>query len=304
MDFLGLYIISMASITFGYILAETLSETNLIKLIGAKTSKITKLGIHPALTPVPALYLVSPRVAHANASALLKEGLIEPIDLYIAILASNLSLRVMYIYRYYLPVLLPLLGIVTLYFIGLRILFDFLLVFVVLMIGRKRYRGVKVNGENNKIKLNFSKKAFKKGLIKGLKASLNFALRFTPLFLLVVFMLKSSISDKIALALSPILEKLGLDSLGITYITTAIFSLRAAYGIAKVMLSYNYPMQKVLGCMFLGNGLFVLLNESWVRILPFYSGLYPREVTLRLLFLQAGLSSLYNIFLAIVLLKL
>ncbi|AHF79515.1 Hypothetical protein TES1_0118 [Thermococcus paralvinellae] len=176
MDFLKLYIISMASITFGYILAETLSETNLIKLIGTKTSKIAKLGIHPALTPVPALYLVSPRVAHANASALLKEGLIEPIDLYIAILASNLPLRVMYIYRYYLPVLLPLLGIVTLYFIGLRILFDFLLVFVVLMIGRRRYKGVKLNGENNKIKLNFSRKAFKKGLIKGLKASLNFAL--------------------------------------------------------------------------------------------------------------------------------
>ncbi|AHF79516.1 hypothetical protein [Thermococcus paralvinellae] len=117
-------------------------------------------------------------------------------------------------------------------------------------------------------------------------------------------MLKSGISDKMTPALSPILGKLGLDSLGITYITTAIFSPRAAYGIAKVMLGYNYPMQKVLGCMFLGNGLFVLLNESWVRILPFYSGLYPREVTLRLLFLQVGLSSLYNIFLAIVLLKL
>ncbi len=296
--------ISIASITLGYILAETLSETNLIRLIGVKTAKIAKLGIHPALTPVPALYLVSPRVAHANASALLKEERIEPVDLYIAILASNLSLRIMYVYRYYLPVLLPLLGIVTLYFIGLRILFDFLLVFVVLMIGRRRYKGEKVNSENNKIKLNFSKKAFKKGLIKGLKASLKFVSRFTPLFLLVVSMLKSGASERLTLLLFPILGSLGLDSLGMTYITTAVFSPRAAYGIAKVMLGYNYPMQKVLGCMFLGNGLFVLLNESWVRILPFYSGLYPREVTLRLLLLQAGLPSTYNILLGILLLKL
>jgi len=293
----------MASITFGYILAEILSETNLIKLIGAKTSKIAKLGIHPALTPVPVLYLVSPRVAHANASASLREGLVEPVDIYIAILASNLPLRIMYIYRYYLPVLLPLLGIIALYFIGLRILFDFLLVLVVLVIGRRRYRGIKAKTKSKKIKLNLSRKAFKKGFTKGLKASLKFALRFTPPFLLVIFMLKFGVLDRMTLALSPVLGKLGLDSLGVTYVTTAIFSPRAAYGIAKVMLIYNYPMQKVLGYMFLGNGLFVILNESWSRILPFYSGLYPRDVTLRFLLLQVWLPSLYNISLGVVLLN-
>jgi len=293
----------MASITFGYVLAEILNESNLIRLIGKKTSKIARLGIHPALTPIPALYLVSPKVAHANVSAMLKNEVIKPTDLYITILASNLSLRVMYIYRYYLPVLLPLLGIITLYFICLRILFDFFLVLVVLMIGRRRYRSVKMDNEDNEIKLNFSRKAFRNGLIKGLKVSLNFALRFTPLFLSIIFMLRSGISDRITLILSPILGKLGLDSFGITYVTTAIFSPRVAYGIAKVMLSYNYPLKDVLACMFLGNGLFVILNESWVRILPFYSGLYPRDVTLKLLFLQAGLSSLYNILLAVILLK-
>ncbi|ACV24240.1 conserved hypothetical protein [Methanocaldococcus fervens AG86] len=294
----------MASITFGYILAEILSETNLIKFIGNKTSKIAEFGIHPALTPIPALYLVSPRVAHANASAMLKDKLIKPIDLYIAILASNLPLRVMYIYRYYLPVLLPLLGVITLYYIGLRIIFDFLLVFIVLMIGRKRYKGVKFNMENSKINLNFSKDAFKNGLIKGLRASLKFGLRFTPIFALVVFMIKLGILDKITAILSPILGKLSLDSLGIAYITTAMFSPAAAYGIAKVMLSYNYPINKVLGCMFLGTGLFTLLYESWSRIFPFYSGLYPKNVTLNLLLLQVVLPSFYNIFLGIFLVKL
>ena len=302
-NFLGLYIASMLSITFGYVLAGILSETNLIKLIGKKTSKIARLGIHPSLTPIPALYLVSPRVAHATASGMLKKGVIEPIDLYIAILASNLPLRVMYIYRYYLPVLLPLLGVITLYFICLRIIFDFLLVLIVLIVGRRRYRDVKTENRDDKFKLNFSQNVFKRGLAGGLKTSLNFALRFTPLFLLVAFMLKSGISGRITSNLSPILGKLGLDPLGITYITTALFSPRVAYGIAKVMLSCNYPMKEVLACMFLGNGLFVIFNESWARTLPFYSGLYPKDVTSKLLFIQVGLPSVYNILLALVLLK-
>ncbi|NIA09764.1 MAG: hypothetical protein GWP10_08540 [Nitrospiraceae bacterium] len=293
----------MFSMTFGYVLAGILSETNLIKLIGKKTSKIAKLGIHPTLTSIPALYLVSPRVAHATASGMLKNGAIEPIDLYIAILASNLPLRLMYIYRYYLPVLLPFLGVITLYFICLRIIFDFFLILVVLIVGRRRYKDVRSENEDDKFRLNFSQNVFKKGLARGLKESLNFVLKFTPIFLLVVFMLKSGISERIVSSLNPILGKLGLDPLGITYVTTALFSPRVAYGIAKVMLNYDYPVKIILACMFLGNALFVIFNESWSRTFPFYSGLYPKNVALKLLFIQAGLPSIYNIFLAFILLK-
>ncbi|WP_163279031.1 hypothetical protein [Klebsiella aerogenes] len=46
-----------------------------------------------------------------------------------------------------------------------------------------------------------------------------------------------------------------------TYITTAILTPRVAYGMANVMLNYNYPIMTVLGCMFIGNGLFVLVYE-------------------------------------------
>ncbi|WP_168371244.1 hypothetical protein [Pyrodictium occultum] len=94
--FLKIYLTSIISVLLGFMLAGVLSRTGLINFIGAKTSKITRLGIHPSPTPVPALYIVSPRIAHANASAMLREGLVEPVDLYIAILASNVSLRIMY----------------------------------------------------------------------------------------------------------------------------------------------------------------------------------------------------------------
>ncbi|EHP87032.1 hypothetical protein MetfoDRAFT_0865 [Methanotorris formicicus Mc-S-70] len=305
MDFLNLYLVSIASITFGYVLAEILNQTNLIKLIGKKTSKIAKIGIHPSLSTVPALYLVSPRLAHTTASSLLKKGEIDEFDLYIAILASNFSLRIMYIYRYYLPVLLPLLGIVALYFIGLRIIFDIFLLFVVMLIGKRRYKHANQNNDlNNELNIKFSKEVLKGGFINGLKLSLKFIKVFTPIFLVVVFMMKFGIMDKITKVLSPILKFIGLDSLGITYVSTAVLSPRVAYGIAKIMLDYHYSINIVLGCMFIGNGLFVLTYEWWVRILPYYAGLYPKDVALKLVGIQAFLPSMYSIFLGILLLKL
>ncbi|WP_292459491.1 hypothetical protein [Methanothermococcus sp.] len=305
MDFLNLYIISIASITFGYVIAEMMNETNIIKLIGKKTSKIAKIGIHPALSTIPALYLISPRLAHTNASAILKKGKIKPFDLYGAILGSNFSLRIMYIYRYYLPVLFPLLGVVALYFIGLRIIFDIFLLAVVMIIGRKRYKNMEYGNEiNSNINLEFSRKVFKRGILRGLKLSINFTVKFSFIFLIVILMIYFGLLDEITKILTPILKSLGLDSFGITYISTSIVSPRVSYGIAKIMLSYNYSIYTVLGCMFLGNGLFVLAYEWWSRILPYYSGLYPKDVAFKLLFIQAVLPSMYSVVLGILLLKL
>ncbi|WP_456416851.1 hypothetical protein [Methanocaldococcus sp.] len=305
LDFLNLYFSSIFSITFGYFIAELLNETNLIKLIGKKTSKIVKLGIHPSLSIIPTLYLVSPRLAHTNASALLKRGEIKPFDLYGAILASNFSLRIMYIYKYYLPVLFPLLGVVTLYFIGLRIIFDIFLLVVVIIVGRKKYKNIEINDFNlNNINIRFSKDVLKNSIIKGLKLSIDFIVKFTIIFLIMVLMISFGLLEKISIILFPIFKNLGLDSLGISYITASIISPRIAYGIAKIMLGYNYSIYTILGCMFLGNGLFVLTYEWWTRILPYYTGLYPKDVALKLLIIQAFLPSIYCVLLGIFLLKL
>ena len=316
MDFLNIYLISIASISFGYILAELLNQTNLINLIGKKTSKISKIGIHPLLSTIPALYLVSPRLAHTTASSLLKNNVINEFDLFIAVLASNFPLRLMYVYKYYLPVLVPLLGVVALYFIGLRIIFDIILLFVVMIVGRKNYANINNTNtydnnnmnnnntaNNNDINIIFSKEIIKNGLIKGLNSSLNFAKTFTPVFLIVVFLIKFGIMDKLSIVMTPILKHLGLDSMGITYITTAILTPRVAYGMANVMLGYNYSIMTVLGCMFIGNGLFVLVYEWWSRLLPYYYGLYPKKTALKLIFIQAFMPASYNLLLGILLLK-
>ena len=144
MNFTELYFVIVAAIAFGYVLAAVLVETKLVNWLGLKTLKLSRFGLHPLLTNVPVIYLVSPRAAHITASKLLKEGKIEPLDLYLAILASNFPMRLMFLYRYYLPVLLPLIGVIAVYYALLRLAFDAVLLAVVSVIGRIRYRKVKV----------------------------------------------------------------------------------------------------------------------------------------------------------------
>ncbi len=117
-------------------------------------------------------------------------------------------------------------------------------------------------------------------------------------------MISFGLLEKISIILFPIFKNLGLDSLGISYIAASIISPRIAYGIAKIMLGYNYSIYTILGCMFLGNGWFVLTYEWWTRILPYYTGLYPKDVALKLLIIQAFLPSIYCVLLGIFLLKL
>ncbi|RUM89151.1 MAG: hypothetical protein DSZ25_01115, partial [Thermovibrio sp.] len=135
MDFLKLYVIIVSAIAFGYVLASLLVETKVVNYIGLKTLSLSRFGLHPLLTNVPVLYLITPRAAHMRASELLKEGKIEPTDLYLSILASNLPMRLMFLYRYYLPVLLPLIGVIAVYYAVLRLAFDFAVFLVVFVLG-------------------------------------------------------------------------------------------------------------------------------------------------------------------------
>ncbi len=301
MNFTKLYLVIVGAITFGYVLAAVLVETRFVNWLGLKTLKLSKFGIHPLLTNVPVIYLVSPRAAHITASRLLKEGKIKPIDLYLVILASNFPMRLMFLYRYYLPVLLPLIGIIAVYYAFLRLAFDFLLLLVVSVIGRLRYREAKLPKVPSSVSLEFSKKAFLKGFLKGGREAISFIAKFTPLFLFVVWLLKVGIMEILTENLKPYLGKLGFHPIEITYITTAAISPPVAYGLIKVMVEKHHPVLRILGTMAVGNAMFSLLRSWWNYLLPYYLGLYPVVVTAVLLFLQAGLPIIYNFLIGILL---
>ncbi len=305
MNFTKLYLIIVSAIAFGYILASILVETKFVNWLGLKTLKLSKFGIHPLLTNVPVIYLVSPRAAHITASSLLKESKIEPVDLYLAILASNFPMRLMFLYRYYLPVLVPLIGVIAVYYALLRLAFDIVVLIIVSVVGRIRYRNLKFNyPEYNSLNLEFSLKTLKEGFLKGSKEAFSFILKFTPLFFAIVFLIKAGFMEKLTQVLKPYLGMFGFDSLEITYITTAAISPPVAYGLIKVMIEKNHTVTHILGTMAVGNGMFSLIRSWWAYLLPYYLGLYSLSVTAVLLLLQAGLPILYNFTVGILLVKL
>jgi len=304
MNFTELYFIIVSAVAFGYILAAVLVETKFVNWLGLKTLHLSRFGIHPLLTNVPVIYLVSPRAAHVVASKLLKEGKIEEVDLYLAILASNLPMRLMFLYRYYLPVLVPLIGVVAVYYALLRLIFDVVTLTAVSVIGRFRYKEFPFKppeDESVKPELNF--KVLKEGTLKGVKEAVSFTVKFTPLFLLVVFLIKEGAMEWLTEELGPYLGSFGFDSLQITYITTAAISPPVAYGLIKVMLQKNYPVTHILGTMAVGNAMFSLLRSWWAYLLPYYLGLYPLRTTITLLLLQAGLPIVYNFSVGVLLVK-
>lgn len=304
MNFTELYFVIVFAIAFGYVLAAVLVETKLVNWLGLKTLKLSKFGLHPLLTNVPVIYLVSPRAAHITASQLLKEGKIEPVDLYLSILASNFPMRLMFLYRYYLPVLLPLIGIIAIYYALLRLAFDVVLLGAVSIVGKFRYRNVKVElppPEEVKPELNLN--VIKEGVLRGGKEAVSFILKFTPLFLFIVYLIKAGTMEWLTIKLKPIFGNLGFNSLEITYITTAAISPPVAYGLIKVMVKEGIPVAHILGTMAVGNGMFSLLRSWWAYLLPYYLGLYPLRITVTLLLLQAGLPIIYNFTVGIALIK-
>jgi len=305
MSFTELYLFIVAAVFFGYILAALFVETGFVNWLGLKTLPLARFGIHPLLTQVPVIYLVSPRAAHLLASELLKKGKVKPADLYLTVLAANLPMRLMFLYRYYLPVLLPLIGIIAIYYALLRLAFDTLLLAAVSIIGKLRYKNLpppKYSYKNSP--LNLSLQTIFQGLKKGAKEGVLFILKFTPLFLLVVFLIKAGAMEWLTAKLKPYLGKLGFNSLEITYITTAAISPPVAYGLIKVMVKEGIKTAHILGTMAVGNAMFSLLRSWWAYLLPYYLGLYPLKITAVLLLLQAGLPILYNFTVGVILVKL
>ncbi len=305
MNFLRLYFIICASISFGFTLAGILNSTGIIDWLGGRTASFSKLGLHPLLSQVPVLYLVSPRAAHLHMSKLLKEKKIEERDVLIATAASNLPLRLEFLLKYYFPVLAPLVGIIAVYYGFLRLFFDCIVFFIALAIGRRIYKKMKPKYEPQErdFKPVFSIKNLYMGLKEGAEDALSFLIKFTPVYIFVVYLIKKNLMEKLLFVVSPVLKPLGLGSLQITYVITAAVSPPVAYGFLKVMLAKGYPVSKILGVMFLGNFCFTVLRAWWMYLLPNFYGLYPKKVIAKLVLIQSFIPAFYNLTLGIILCK-
>ncbi len=303
-DFVKLYFMIITSITFGYVIAGIFTQTKFINWIGVKTVKLSRFGIHPLLSHLPIIYLVSPRAAHIHASDLLEKRKIKPTDLYLTIAATNFPMRITFLYRYYFPVLIPLIGTLAVYYGLLRLLFDLIVFLSVMLIGRKLYRNLRkeeIVPEKVNVELNFS--TIKTGFTTGIKESGKFLIKFTPLFAFVIYLITHGIMDKVLTVMEPTLKAIGLDNLCATYVATATISPPVAYGLIKIMIAKNYPLTKILGTMFIGNACFTFLRAWWAYVLPYYFGLYPLRIIAVLITIQSFIPATYNLIMGVMLVK-
>ncbi|MEO2083742.1 MAG: hypothetical protein ABGX12_06945, partial [Desulfurobacteriaceae bacterium] len=182
--------------------------------------------------------------------------------------------------------------------------FDALALIAVTVYGRLRYREVeKTRADYGNVALRFELSVLAAAVWKGLKEAVSFTLKFTPLFILVVFLIKAGVMEWLTKALKPYLGNPGFNSLEITYITTAAISPPVAYGLINVMVKEGIPVSDILGTMAVGNAMFSLLRSWWAYLLPYYLGLYPLRIVVVLLLLQAGLPIVYNLTVGVLLVK-
>jgi len=298
-----IYLQVIFSVAFGYTLAGILVETKVVNWIGSKTIKLPFFKVSEFFSTFLALYLISPRASHITASTLLKEGKITKKELFVAVLASNLPMRLMFFYRYYFPVLLPLIGFVAVYYALFRLFFDIVLFLMAVLVGKFQNEKSKVFSNLNPV-LDFSFSAIKQGVLKGLYEFIKFALKFTPAFFFVVFLVNEGVMEVVGEKFSGFFQAIGFSPIEITYITSAMISPPVAYGFLKLLLSQGEPVAKIVGTMAVGNALFSLSRSWWMYLLPYYSGLYDKKTLAIILLIQAYLPAFYNLAGGILLVKL
>ncbi len=293
------YAYTLVGMLTGYLLAGLLNELGITDYLMKSLSSTLGRVIHPVLTPTLVLYVVSPRSAHAHASSCLRRGLVTPKDIYLVMMVSGLPLRLLYLYRIYVPVLIPLLGTVALQYLGIKLVLDSLLASVAITYGLKKYsvrthlpHGV-VSGD-----LRLSKASLIKGVEEGLRDLLKFLPKYSLAYALASVMIVTGLTSLIANSLKPTLTPLGITSLGLTYVTASVISPRAAVGIAKLMVTTHHYVSEVLATMLIGNAFYVVLNELWTKILPLYLSTYPRRVATNLLLIKVVTPVAYSLVVA------
>lgn len=297
------YAYTLTGMFAGYVAAGVLNESGLTNLLIKRLSGSLGRVVHPALAPTLVLYVVSPRSAHAYASSCLRRGLVSPVDVYLVMMVSGLPLRLLYLYRIYIPILIPLLGAVALRYIALRLVLDLSLAAIATAYGFRKYSSMPKStqslGDDAVI---LSTESLLNGVTRGVKDMLKFLPKYSVAYVAASALLITGVINSVAHALAPVLASLGLTSLGLTYVTASIVSPKAAVGIAKLMISSGHSTNEVLGAMFLGNTLFLALNEAWARTVPLYLSTYPRRVAATLTLLKVVVPAAYSALLAVTLL--
>ena len=297
------------SLTFiGFLLAAIIVEYRIFDKFSRRMVKLAKLtNIHPAALVAILGYVTGPRVAHGVLSELLFEGVIREGDVFSAILIAGFLCRVYIILRWFIPVVLPLLGPeLALKLLCFNITIDAILTIAGFFYAKLRLRPPvlkdrdKLNSNQNGD--NVSEASCKKALKRAFENFAKFALKYIVLSIAIGVFLLLGFFDVLNDLLKPYVVMLGLNPKAAA--VTAVYLLQPS---AALIICSNMPAigeitpLQALPAILLGSSFFTLFHDCPKNIMPYYLSVYPKNLSLKLLIVKIVVPSVFYMASAILL---
>ena len=294
--YLQVFLLTFVALVFTYILVEA----GIFEPIGRLFEPLLKPARLPPETAVPiAMRVFSPTASHGVLAALYKDGKVSSNEIITTVLISQLPSKIYYMFRFYAPFVIPVLGpVLGLYYLALSMIVTLALAGTGLIFGR--ITGCKPGGEQaigrvNFRKTEFNSKVLKKGIIKGVKVFLSIAWRMTIAYIIVTILILTDFFEKVSACLAPYISVLFVEPSAVTISIIAAASPLIALPMAGDMFTKGIiGIRDCLTALFLGRLIFTAFNDL-PRAIPIFFGMYGTKVGGKLFIVLEIVSAVGNL---------
>ncbi len=291
---LTFYAIKLIPLVFvGSFLANLLLEAGVTGRIARLIFPLLRAGRLPGEVSLPLVTIpLEPRVGHGMLASMLKSGVIGEREVFVSVfLVSPLAVIVFIVPRYYIPVIIPALGVpIALLYLFFTLACSFAKMFTGILYGRvtSKVKNFKVAfkhetaGECLKSRLK-SWRVVKSALKSSLSLTKKVSIRTFIVVLALMVVSYFGVFTFIEKALHTVIGGAGLPARSVAIATTYAVSPIAGVVLAGAMLSKGEISCKyVLTGLLLGSILFRLVSEYPRHSFPFYASVYPVKLALKL----------------------
>ena len=296
---------TLALTLVGFILASVIIEYRVIDRFSYRMVKLARLtNVHPVALAAALGYVAGPKVAHGALSRMLSEGRIREGDVLSSILMACFLCRVYVAFRWFLPVVLPLLGPeLALKLLSINLAVDLALTITGVLYAKLLLRPPALShGTIPDRKSPETKPSLGSAVRAGLRGFARFAYKYLALSAAVAAFILLGGFDALSAVLRPYVARLGLSPAAAVVTATYLIRPSAALIVCSSMLaSGELAPSEALPAVLLGSSLFMLLNDGAKNILPYYLSVYPRGLSVKLFLARVAVPSAIYGALAVVL---
>ncbi|RLF38005.1 MAG: hypothetical protein DRN03_00865 [Thermoplasmata archaeon] len=290
----------------GFLIASLVVEYRIFDKFSRKMIKLARLtNIHPAALAAVLGYVAGPRVAHGVLSELLSERRIREGDVFSAILIASFLCRVYIIIRWFLPVVLPLLGPgLAFTLLSFNLTIDSILLATGFLYAKLRLRPPQLQNisENIENMEDANNPSLKKALEKAIKNFAKFASKYVLLSAAIGALLVLGFFEILNEVLKPYMVSVGLSPKAA--VITGVYLLQPSAALilcSNMLIAGEVTPVQALPAILLGSALFMLFHDGLKNILPYYTSVYPKRLAFKLLLIKIVVPAIFYASLAIIL---